>query len=281
MNEGQATLKNTRIRRAGLGMVGFATVLASVAIVMPDASASMISYTVTPGVGGDPSVYTLSTTLAGSPEDATAQVYFYDWVYDSTGTHVTVDNLIGGGPQQPVNGTVQVTWYPTTIGDHVIEVVERSASGQMINTGGPAVHVDQLPKTSGPAVTEVTGGSITSNLITVSGRVFHPNGTYTLSVPMDQVPAGSTVFFKDGITRLADPTVSNGVASVQFTPTTIGTHTITAYYVAPGAPPAGNWFAGQSWVEVTTPPATGGGGTSTGSADSFPVIGGLMKALGL
>ncbi|MEU6587419.1 hypothetical protein [Nocardia sp. NPDC046763] len=273
-------MKNTRIRVAGLGMAGFTAVLAASAITAPNASASIIGQSATPGVGGDPSVYTLSVQLGGSADDSTAQVYFYDTQYASDGQTVTLDTLIGGGPVQSNGNSASVTWYPTVVGDHHINIVERSASGQGISNGGPLVHVDQLPKTTAPAVTEATGGSITSNGITVSSRVFHPNTPYTLSVSTAQIPAGSTVFFKDGLTQLGQTTVANGTASVQFTPTTIGTHTITAYYITPGGSTNGTEFAGQTAVEVTTP-ATTGGGASTGSADSLPVVGGILKALGL
>ncbi|MFE4460853.1 Ig-like domain-containing protein [Nocardia tengchongensis] len=257
-------------------MAGFAVVLASAGIVSPGASADIVSKSATPGVGGDPSVYTLKVGLGGSAEDSTAQVFFYDKQFDSS-YNITLDILVGGGPQQASGGVAQVTWYPTTTGHHYFDVWERTASGWYIHRDTIEADVDKLPKSSGPAITETSGGTLTDQGITVNGKVFHPGKPYTLSAPFPSVPAGSTVVFTNAGTEIGRAVVTNGVATLTFTPPAIGLYAIEAEYA--NADGTGVVFHGPFSLEVTTAPTVGGG--STGSADSIPVIGGLLKALGL
>ncbi|MFJ9368319.1 Ig-like domain-containing protein [Nocardia sp. NPDC101769] len=219
-----------------------------------------------------------------------SQVFLYDMLFVGPG-NLTQAVVIGGGPQKVSGGKVQLTWYPTATGTHGIAFDGWDASGNFVSRAGTGASVSQLPKTPGPAGTEPTGGSLTQAGITINGLVHHPNMTYTLSVSAASLPAGSIVYFDDngGTVNLGQATVTNGVATLSFTPTTLGAHNLTAVYTNATTPPppddsvtttpsGAGQFAGQATFIVTTPVATATP-TGTGSANSIPVIGPLLNSL--
>ena len=122
--------------------------------------------------------------------------------------------------------------------------------------------------------------------ITVSGGTnLTVNQTYTitvhcqvqstLAVAIDLDPYSAT----DASQLLGGGTIAPGpnlLATVQWTPTTTGAHTIEAYGCASGA-----GYPGSRPPTATLPVTVSAAQTSTGSADSLPVIGNLLKALGL
>ncbi|MFI5776248.1 carbohydrate-binding protein [Nocardia sp. NPDC051570] len=237
----------------GTGIIAVAVAAMVGTLPAPTASATVWATDAKPGVGGDPGVYTVSATLGGSgADDQNAQIFFYDRVWDSKSTNVMKsDILIGGGPQRPNGNTASVTWYPTMTGTHDLLIEEWTAAHGMISYGGPGVDVSQLPKTPAPIVPEPTGGSLTDKLITMSGLVHHPNESVALSVSTASVPADATVHITAGGTDLGVASIANGMATAQYTPTKVGTTTLTAVYDEPGKPRV--WFAGQTWLEVTNP----------------------------
>ncbi|MEU1205794.1 hypothetical protein [Nocardia sp. NPDC005825] len=97
----------------------------------------------------------------------------------------------------------------------------------------------------------------------------------TLAVAIDLDPYSAT----DASQLLGGDNIaagSNLLATVQWTPTTLGSHTIEAYGCASGAGwPGSRPPTATLAVNVTAEP------TSTGSADSLPVVGNVLKALGL
>ncbi|WP_433565662.1 hypothetical protein ACQP1O_10710 [Nocardia sp. CA-151230] len=265
-------------------MAGFAVAAASCALVAPGASADITGTTWTPGVGGDPNVYTLSATVT----DANANVYFYDYQLD--GGTTTPYILVGGGPRTVSGGTAQVSFYPTTTGQHFIYVVERSATGEFITAGGgPAIQVSTLPKSPGPAPCEPTGGSLSNGEMSINSQVPHPNSTYTLTFTLgsDQSAfAGNDVYIEESTggfqgTVIGKTTFTNGVATVQYTPKSSGQFDLRAHTGAPDGMILGHK---QFLVQISSAPtgpsgcATGGG---TGSADGIPLVGGVLKALGI
>ncbi|MFE3984599.1 hypothetical protein ACFXPR_08960 [Nocardia tengchongensis] len=267
-------------------MAGFAVAATSCALVAPGASADITGTTWTPGVGGDPNAYTLSAAVS----NPNSQVYFYDYQLADNRGNVSSYVLVGGGPQTVSGGTAKVNFYPTTTGQHFINVVERSATGEYIQQGGGApIDVPALPKTSGPAPCEPTGGSLSNGEFSISSRVLHPNTTYTLTYTLgadDSAFAGYDVYFEESAgfqgPVVGKTTFTNGVATIQYTPKNIGEFDLDVHTNSPDGRLLGHK---QFRIEVSSAPTgpsgcttTGGG---TGSADGIPVIGGLLKALGL
>ncbi|MFE2958617.1 hypothetical protein [Nocardia tengchongensis] len=124
---------------------------------------------------------------------------------------------------------------------------------------------------------------LSGNSVTVASNSHYANQTYTITADVSSVASCWMVWFYDGNTAIIPPgenapgvLTKNNAASVQWTPTTTGTHTITAVAMANNG--GQNVGLGPVNVQVTTAPA---GGTDTGSADSIPVIGGILKTLGL
>ncbi|MEV6102875.1 hypothetical protein [Nocardia sp. NPDC051981] len=268
-------------------MAGFAIAAAGCAIGAPGASADITATTWTPGVGGDPNVYTLSASVS----DPSALVYFYDYQLD--GSNYSSYVLVGGGPQTVSGGTAQVTYYPATTGQHFINVVERSATGEYITQGGgPAIQVAALPKTAAPAVCEPTGGSLANGEFTIQGQVHHPGTAYTVTftLPTDQMSSfsGSTAYIEEGAfpgTIVGTTTFTNGVATIQYTPKNLGEVDLTAHAGSPDGIMVGHKQFRLEFSSAPTGPSgcktPGSSGSGTGSADSIPLIGGLLKALGL
>ncbi|MFE3187740.1 hypothetical protein ACFXHA_01950 [Nocardia sp. NPDC059240] len=126
------------------------------------------------------------------------------------------------------------------------------------------------------------------NWIQLSGTVQCVNQTYTLTVSAAHIQTGiSSYYFLDGpslnsATMIgSEQSIQHGQdATVSWTPTTSGTHTLWWRGLQPG----GGGFIGPQTVTVLDQasagctPTTGGG---TGSADSLPVIGPLLSQLGL
>ncbi|MFI5776753.1 hypothetical protein [Nocardia sp. NPDC051570] len=199
----------------------------------------------------------MAVTLGDSgAEDQNAQVYFFDQQVGDTSAPPTSDVVIGGGPQNSNGNTARVIWYPTTTGTHYIFAEERTPTGKLI--GGTnkylmTVQVDHLPQSSGPDVCEPSGGSLTDDgRVTLSEQVHHPNVTYTLSASTASLPADSIVRFKDNFnTDIGQATVANGVATLQYTPTTLGFHGITGLYFPGGT--GDGLLVGQVRMEVTNP----------------------------
>lgn len=124
---------------------------------------------------------------------------------------------------------------------------------------------------------------LSGNSVTVAGNSHYANQTYTITADVSNVASCWMVWFYDTNTAITpagqdSPGVltKNNAASVQWTPTTTGAHTITAVAMVNNG--GQNTVLGPVNVQVTTAPT---GGTGTGSADSIPVIGGILKALGL
>ncbi|WP_458688382.1 hypothetical protein [Nocardia tengchongensis] len=270
-------MKITRIARVSMGIAGITAAVAASALFPATASATFGISTITAGAGGDPGAYTITnTTISQTTADTTALLWVYDRLLDSNGYPVS-ERLLGGAPI--TTSTTQFVWYPTALGNHQISSVERTPDGQVLSWGGGSVNVSVLPKTTGPADATPPSGPQTSNGVSISASVVNPNQTYTVS--MGSVPSGAVVHFMDGQADLGQATVTNGTATLQWTPTTVGYHAITA--TSPGL----TFSTDGLWVEVVNTPVVkpgsggNGGGGSTGSADSIPVIGGLLKALGL
>ncbi|MGW4124230.1 hypothetical protein [Nocardia sp. NPDC004711] len=121
---------------------------------------------------------------------------------------------------------------------------------------------------------------LSSNSISVAGNSHYVSQPYTLTADASAVPGCWMVWFYDTDKAITPPgqdspgvLPKNGAATVQWTPTTTGTHHITAVAMLVSAQGP---ILGPLDIQVTTAPTTG-----TGSADSIPVIGGILKSLGL
>ncbi|WP_460724488.1 hypothetical protein [Nocardia heshunensis] len=128
------------------------------------------------------------------------------------------------------------------------------------------------------------------NWIQVSGTVQCVNQPYTLTVAAAHIQTGiSSYYFLDGpslnsatMIGSEQPIQHGQDATVTWTPTTSGAHTLWWRGIQPG----GGGFIGPQTVTVVDQapagqscnPTTGGG---TGSADSLPIIGPLLSQLGL
>ncbi|MEV0462251.1 hypothetical protein AB0I30_03125 [Nocardia tengchongensis] len=123
---------------------------------------------------------------------------------------------------------------------------------------------------------------VSNNYLTAAGTSHYTNQAYTLTADVHAVSMCLFVYFYDGTTPITPPgqdspavSPNNGAATLQWTPTTTGTHHISAIaMVINGQGPS----LGPLDIQVTTAPTPG---TGTGSADSIPVIGGILKSLGL
>lgn len=138
------------------------------------------------------------------------------------------------------------------------------------------------------AMVALAGPASADQYITVSGTTHCANQSYTLTVQANKIQSGVTgYYFLDG----ANPTTATMVGTQQpyksgtgqnatatWTPTTSGTHDLWMR----GTQAGGGILIGP--VPVTVQAAGSAGcstSTGTGSADSLPVIGGLLSSLGL
>ncbi|MFJ2834919.1 MULTISPECIES: Ig-like domain repeat protein [Nocardia] len=101
--------------------------------------------------------------------------------------------------------------------------------------------------------------------VTVSGSTHYVGTAYTVTADVTATSFLFKVTFTDNGTQIGEPvSVSDGKATITWTPTTPGSHEIKAVQELISSKTV--------TVEVTTKPTTPGGGTGTGSAD----LGGLL-----
>lgn|GEM_PF-4843807 len=139
---------------------------------------------------------------------------------------------------------------------------------------------------AGVTTVSLAGPASADQYITVSGSVQCVNQSYTLTVQAEKIQTGITgYYFLDGTNLSTATTIGtqqpyrSGTgqnATATWTPTTSGTHDLWMR----GTQPGGGIIIGP--VPVTVQAAGSAGcSTGTGSADSLPIIGGLLSSLGL
>ncbi|MBF6065860.1 hypothetical protein IU500_30650 [Nocardia terpenica] len=144
--------------------------------------------------------------------------------------------------------------------------------------------VAALAVVAASAVSTAGAANADDSFLTVSGTVQCVGQQYTLTVPSSKLQSGTdSYYFLDGSTVIGGRQTwePNQDATVTWTPTSSGTHNLFLHGDEPGAA----YVIGPTTVTVlaandpncTTTPTPGG----TGSADSIPVIGAILKSLGL
>ncbi|MFE3191695.1 hypothetical protein ACFXHA_21980 [Nocardia sp. NPDC059240] len=147
--------------------------------------------------------------------------------------------------------------------------IRRSILGGVV-TAATALAVLSAAPSASAAVTGITPGT----------ALAHVNSTYTVTATDFGAPAGTQVSFWFGdaagtLTLLgATPVNSSGVATIQWTPTAVGSGTVKIVASDDGSSTSSN--AASTSVPVTAVPA---GSLGTGSAAKIPIIGGLVSAL--
>ncbi|MFJ4650732.1 Ig-like domain-containing protein [Nocardia sp. NPDC088792] len=103
----------------------------------------------------------------------------------------------------------------------------------------------------------------TNNNLTVAGSNFYSNTAYTVTANISNITDAVNVWFYDNGNAIVPSgqnspgiTPANGTATLNWTPTTDGTHQITATVAEPG----NNVWLGPVTVSVTDAPVGGGGG---------------------
>ncbi|MVU79720.1 hypothetical protein GPX89_21060 [Nocardia sp. ET3-3] len=138
-------------------------------------------------------------------------------------------------------------------------------------TAATALAVLSAAPSASAAVTGITPGT----------GLAHVNSTYTLTATDFGASTSTVVTFWVGdaaggaLTQLGTSTVnSNGLATISWTPTAVGSGTVKIVASDDGSSTSGN--AAVTSVPVTAVPA---GSLGTGSASKIPIIGGALSTL--
>ncbi|QTS00700.1 Ig-like domain repeat protein [Rhodococcus qingshengii] len=167
-----------------------------------------------------------------------------------------------GGPEAVTAGAAGLTHSFTSAGAHSITAVYSGGAG-VVGSSAQARTVN----VTDPAPSDVT----TETVVTVPGDAV-VNKSVTLSATVSSVQNGGTVQFMDGDTPIGDAVaVVNGIAALNHTFTTTGTHSISAIYSG-----ATGFIGSTSTAHAIQIKAATGGGTgslgsgSAGSSDFLP-----------
>ncbi|MFE5644348.1 Ig-like domain-containing protein, partial [Rhodococcus sp. NPDC056516] len=160
-----------------------------------------------------------------------------------------------GGPSAVTAGVAGLSHTFNSAGAHSITAVYSGGAG-VIGSSAQARTVN----VTAPAPSDVT----TETVVTVPADAV-VNKSVTLSAAVSSVQNGGTVQFMDGDTPIGDAVaVVNGIAALNHTFTTTGTHSITAIYS--GA--AGFTGSTSTAHAIQIKAATGGGSGSLGSGSA-------------
>ncbi|MGW6655426.1 beta strand repeat-containing protein, partial [Rhodococcus sp. NPDC055024] len=160
-----------------------------------------------------------------------------------------------GGPVAVTAGAAGLSHTFDSAGAHSITAVYSGGSG-VVGSSAQARSVN----VTDPAPSDVT----TETAVTVPAEAV-VNKSVTLSATVSSVQNGGTVQFMDGDTPIGDAVaVVNGIAALNHTFTTTGTHSITAIYS--GA--AGFTGSTSTAHAIQIKAATGGGSGSLGSGSA-------------
>ncbi|AZI59838.1 Ig-like domain-containing protein [Rhodococcus qingshengii] len=167
-----------------------------------------------------------------------------------------------GGPEAVTAGAAGLTHSFTSAGAHSITAVYSGGAG-VVGSSAQARTVN----VTDPAPSDVT----TETVVTVPGDAV-VNKSVTLSATVSSVQNGGTVQFMDGDTPIGDAVaVVNGIAALNHTFTTTGTHSISAIYSGAAGFTGSTSAAHAIQVKAATGGGTGSlGSGSAGSSDFLP-----------
>ncbi|ANQ74899.1 beta strand repeat-containing protein [Rhodococcus sp. 008] len=167
-----------------------------------------------------------------------------------------------GGPEAVTAGAAGLTHSFTSAGAHSITAVYSGGAG-VVGSSAQARTVN----VTDPAPSDVT----TETVVTVPGDAV-VNKSVTLSATVSSVQNGGTVQFMDGDTSIGDAVaVVNGIAALNHTFTTTGTHSISAIYSGAAGFTGSTSAAHAIQVKAATGGGTGSlGSGSAGSSDFLP-----------
>ena len=167
-----------------------------------------------------------------------------------------------GGPEAVTAGAAGLTHSFTSAGAHSITAVYSGGAG-VVGSSAQARTVN----VTDPAPSDVT----TETVVTVPGDAV-VNKSVTLSATVSSVQNGGTVQFMDGDTPIGDAVaVVNGIAALNHTFTTTGTHSISAIYSGAAGFTGSTSTAHAIQVKAATGGGTGSlGSGSAGSSDFLP-----------
>ncbi|MEA1797495.1 beta strand repeat-containing protein [Rhodococcus qingshengii] len=167
-----------------------------------------------------------------------------------------------GGPEAVTVGAAGLTHSFTSAGAHSITAVYSGGAG-VVGSSAQARTVN----VTDPAPSDVT----TETVVTVPGDAV-VNKSVTLSATVSSVQNGGTVQFMDGDTPIGDAVaVVNGIAALNHTFTTTGTHSISAIYSGATGFTGSTSTAHAIQIKAATGGGTGSlGSGSAGSSDFLP-----------
>ncbi|WP_257237555.1 beta strand repeat-containing protein [Rhodococcus qingshengii] len=167
-----------------------------------------------------------------------------------------------GGPEAVTAGAAGLTHSFTSAGAHSITAVYSGGAG-VVGSSAQARTVN----VTDPAPSDVT----TETVVTVPGDAV-VNKSVTLSATVSSVQNGGTVQFMDGDTPIGDAVaVVNGIAALNHTFTTTGTHSISAIYSGATGFTGSTSTAHAIQIKAATGGGTGSlGSGSAGSSDFLP-----------
>ncbi|MBS3694167.1 beta strand repeat-containing protein [Rhodococcus qingshengii] len=167
-----------------------------------------------------------------------------------------------GGPEAVTAGAAGLTHSFTSAGAHSITAVYSGGTG-VVGSSAQARTVN----VTDPAPSDVT----TETVVTVPGDAV-VNKSVTLSATVSSVQNGGTVQFMDGDTPIGDAVaVVNGIAALNHTFTTTGTHSISAIYSGATGFTGSTSTAHAIQIKAATGGGTGSlGSGSAGSSDFLP-----------
>ncbi len=117
--------------------------------------------------------------------------------------------------ESPVsNGTATLTYTPTTAGEHAITAIFNS-SNYLSSNDTSKLLVDYS------AIEILVNNGVVDYNMDITARITSPDNI--------TIEEGIVVFF-DGETQIGESAVSNGIATITYTPTTAGEHNVTAKY---------------------------------------------------
>ncbi|WP_430335108.1 Ig-like domain repeat protein [Rhodococcus sp. ACT016] len=217
----------------GAGFVSSTSTPATVSVTVPDLKTTT---TVTaPSSSQTGASVTLSASVSPTPAGGTVQ--FKDGV------------TLLGAPVAIVDGTATLEHTFTSIGNHAITAIYSGAAGFEPSTSSAA-----SVSVTDPVVTP--RGTVT--MLSVAGEAKTGASTdlwVTVRTSAGDAVDGGTVQFRDGGADLGGPVaVSNGVARVSHTFTSVGAHSISAVFS--GVPALDGSTSGARIVTVSVPAST-------------------------
>ncbi|MDI9960148.1 MULTISPECIES: beta strand repeat-containing protein [unclassified Rhodococcus (in: high G+C Gram-positive bacteria)] len=167
-----------------------------------------------------------------------------------------------GGPEAVTAGAAGLTHSFTSAGAHSITAVYSGGAG-VVGSSAQARTVN---------VTDPAPSDVTTETVVTAPADAVVNKSVTLSATVSSVQNGGTVQFMDGDTPIGDAVaVVNGIAALNHTFTTTGTHSISAIYSGATGFTGSTSTAHAIQIKAATGGGTGSlGSGSAGSSDFLP-----------